>query len=293
MFMKSRIFALVVAFCALSLSLNAQLMWKITGNGLTKPSYLFGTHHLIDKEQIKGFDKVMAIAKEAETVVGEMNMTDMAAVQQKLMKASLLSGKTCKELYSADDYAFLDKEFKALLGTGLDQLGVMKPMALSTVYLLYSYLKMTASTKQPQAVDIMFQNLAKENGKKVVGLETPEYQADVLFNSSTIERQAEILLKQVREKDKYAEMINKLNEAYLQGDFIKAEQLDKDDDSMNPEERLVLITNRNNNWMKQLPDLINQQACFVAVGFLHLVGDLGLVNQLKKAGYTLEPVVLQ
>jgi uncharacterized protein len=290
--MKSKTLSLVLAFSALSFSLNAQLMWKISGNGLGRPSYLFGTHHLIDKAQIKGFDKALAIAKESDAVVGEMNMTDMAAVQTKLMQASLLSGKTCKELYSPQDYAFLDKEFKALLGTGLDQLGVMKPMALNTIYILYSYLKQAGATKQPEAVDIIFQNEARQNGKKIMGLETPEYQAEVLFNSSTIERQAEVLLKQVKEKGNYAEMMNKLNEAYLQGDFVKAEELEKGDDSMNPEERLALITNRNSNWVKLLPDLMKQQTCFIAVGFLHLVGDTGLVNQLEKSGYTLEPFLL-
>jgi len=220
-------------------------------------------------------------------------MGDMAAAQTKLMQASLLSGKTCKELYSPEDYAFLDKEFRVLLGTGLDQLGVMKPMALNTVFILYSYLKQVGASKQPEAVDIIFQNEARQNGKKIIGLETPEYQADVLFNSSTIERQAEVLLKQVKEKGKYADMMNKLNEAYLQGDFRKAEELEKGDDSMNPEERLALITNRNNNWMKLLPGLMKQQASFIAVGFLHLVGETGLVSQLKKSGYTLEPFLLQ
>ncbi|OJU49358.1 MAG: hypothetical protein BGN96_10945 [Bacteroidales bacterium 45-6] len=268
-------------------------MWKISGNGLAKPSYLFGTHHLIDKGQIKGFEKAVSIAKESDAVVGEMDMTDMAAAQTKLMQASLLSGKTCKELYSPEDYAFLDKEFKALLGAGLDQLGVMKPMALNTVYVLYSYLKQMGVTKQPQAVDAIFQQEARQNGKKIFGLETPEYQADVLFNSSSIERQAEVLLKQVKEKDKYAEMMGKLNEAYLNGDFASAEQLYSNDDSMNADERLSLVVNRNNNWLKQLPGLMNQQTCFISVGFLHLVGDTGLVSQLKKSGYTLEPVVLQ
>lgn len=291
--MKSRIVSFLIAFCALSFGLNAQLMWKITGNGLAKPSYLFGTHHLIDKEQIKGFDKAVSVAKESDAVVGEMDMTDMAAAQTKLMQASLLSGKTCKELYSPEDYAFLDKEFKALLGVGLDQLGSMKPMALNTVYVLYSYLKQMGVTKQPQAVDAIFQQEARQSGKKIIGLETPEYQAGVLFNSSSIERQAEVLLKQVKEKDRYAVMMNKLNEAYLSGDFNRAEQLFEDDDSMNSDERFNLVVNRNNNWVKQLPELMNQQACFITVGFLHLVGETGLVGQLKKSGYTLEPVAFQ
>ncbi len=288
--MKSR--TLVLVFLILSMGANAQLMWKISGNGLSKPSYLFGTHHLIDKSQIKNFDTALQAAKESDVVVGEMDMTDMASVQQKLMPATKMVGKTYKDLYSPEDYLFLDNEFKALLGIGLDQLGVMKPMALNTVYVLYTYLKLTGATKQPEPVDVVFQNEARSNNKKVYGLETPEFQADVLFNSTSVEQQAKELLKQVKEKEKYVGMLKTLNEAYLEGDFAKVEQLNNEDDSMTPQERFILITNRNNNWVKQLPEMMKQYSCFIAVGFLHLTGEDGLVSQLKKAGYKLEPVAL-
>ena len=86
---------LLVAFLVLFLgvSAHAQLLWKISGNGLLKPSYLFGTHHLIEKEQIKNFDKVLALAGNADAVVGEMDMTDMAAMQAKIMQGSVMQGK--------------------------------------------------------------------------------------------------------------------------------------------------------------------------------------------------------
>jgi len=74
----SKRFSIVVAIIALCIAFNAnaQLLWKISGNGLAKPSYLFGTHHLIEKEQIKGFNKILAISKQADAVVGEMDMSD-------------------------------------------------------------------------------------------------------------------------------------------------------------------------------------------------------------------------
>ena len=36
-------FSLILALLAIAISANAQLLWKISGNGLQKPSYLFGT----------------------------------------------------------------------------------------------------------------------------------------------------------------------------------------------------------------------------------------------------------
>src|ERR1035437_1322384 len=173
---------LLVAFLVLFLgvSAHAQLLWKISGNGLLKPSYLFGTHHLIEKEQIKNFDKVLALAGNADAVVGEMDMTDMAAMQAKIMQGSVMQGKNIKELISAEDYAVVDAELKQLVGAGLDQLGAFKPMLLQTMYASMVYFKSQNLTRQPEAVDVLFQKAAKDNNKSVIGLETIEQQAAIL-----------------------------------------------------------------------------------------------------------------
>lgn len=290
--MKLIRYVLLLILSLLSWQLNAQLLWKISENNLSKPSYIFGTHHLIDKDQIKGFDEALRIVDSTDAVVGEMDLTDMASIQQKMIQGSMMNGKTCKDLYSSEDYTFLDGEFKALLGTGLDQLGVMKPMALNTVYALFSYMKAAGMTKQPEALDMLFQNEAIQHEKKVIGLETPEFQLDILFNSSSLERQAELLLKQVREKDKAMSQVKEFQDAYLRGDFTAMEAFQKQDSTMTTEEQSLLIDKRNNNWMKTLPGLMKEQSCFIAVGFLHLIGQNGLVNQLQQSGYKVEPITL-
>ena len=75
--MNKRILILAVFVLSLIVNAPAQLLWKVSGNGLTKPSYLFGTHHLIEKEQIRDFDKILALAGQADAVVGEMEMKNM------------------------------------------------------------------------------------------------------------------------------------------------------------------------------------------------------------------------
>ena len=290
--MNKRIFLVALIALFISLSANAQLFWKVSGNGLTKPSYLFGTHHLIDKEQIKNFDKILAICTQSDAVVGEMDMSDVTGMQMKMMQGGMLQGVTCKELMSPEDYTLADNEFTALMGVGMAQLGAMKPMMLNTIYSMTVYFKANNLTKQPDAVDIIFQKTAKGNNKKVIGLETVEQEMDALFNSLPLKRQAEVLIKDMKEKQKGIEILKKLNECYLAGDLAKIEALDKEDDSMTPEEKKPMIENRNNNWLKQLPSLMTAQSCFIAVGCQHLVGEVGLIKQLKKAGYIVEPVVL-
>jgi len=289
--MKRRFLLAVIFTIFIFWSVDAQLLWKVSGNGLAKTSYLFGTHHLIEKEQIKNFERILKICNETESVVCEIDIRDKD-LQTKLTQASVMTEGNIKDLLSPEDYILVDNEFKNLLGVGMSQLGKMKPMMLDNLFQIMWYLKENGLKNQPEAIDMIFQKNASDNNRKVLGLETAEDQINVLFNSLSLKRQAEILVKDVKEKNKGIELLKKLNEFYLTGNLTGLEALNKEDDSMTEEETKVLKEDRNNKWMKQLPNLMKEQSCFVAVGCLHLTGETGLINQLKKAGYSVEPVVL-
>lgn len=284
-------FSLAVVALFFTVFANAQLCWKVSGNGLSKPSYLFGTHHLIESGQIKDFDKLLKLVAQTDAVVGEIDATDMALIQQKVMKLGMLNGTTIKSLLSPVDYSLVDAELKQYFGVGLDQLGIFKPMMLQSMYAVMVYNKSQNITKQIEGIDILFQKKALENNKLIIPLETFEQQAAILFDSLSLSRQAEILVKSVKEKEKGVAIFKKLNEAYLAGDLAKIQAVDKEDDDLTTAERKPLYDNRNNNWMTQLPAIFNKNSAFVAVGCMHLIGETGLINQLKKAGYVLEPMV--
>jgi len=270
--------------------IQAQLLWKVSGNGLTKPSYLFGTHHLIEKNQIKDFDKILNLAGQADAVVGEMDMSNMLSLQLKMLNGVMMKDTLLKDLMSQADYTLVDTEFKLLMNVGLDKLGNMKPMMLSSMYTIMTYTKQANLTKQPEAVDLLFQKRAQEENKQVIGLETIEQQLNILFNSIPLKRQAEILVQEVKEKDKGIEQLKKLNEAYLSGDLKTLEDLNNEDHDMTAREKKIMIDDRTLGWVKQLSALIPAKSCFVAVGCMHLVGPAGLIDLLKKAGYTVEGV---
>ena len=284
---------IIVAFIALffMVSANAQLLWKVSGNGLTKTSYLFGTHHLIEKEQIKDFDQILALVGQSDAVVGEMIIDNSLGMQLKMLKGVMMKDTTIKELLSETDYALVDNEYKQTMNMGLNKLNKMKPMMLSSMYTLMVYMKTNKLKKQPEAIDLLFQKKAKNNKKTVIGLETLKQQMDILFNSISLKRQAEIMVQGVKNKDKDIELLKKLNEAYLSGNLAKLEEINNEDDDMTMEENKLMISNRNADWMKQIPALLTKQSCFIAVGCMHLVGETGLIEQLKKAGYTVEGIV--
>ncbi len=286
---KSILFFLILFLCN---NLNAQLFWKVTGNGLSESSYLFGTHHLIQKEQIPDFDKMLEYVKQVDRVVGEMDLTNMLEMQIKLMKGATMKDTTLTDLLTQEEYSLVDSAFKEVMGIGIKKLDKFKPMMLSTLYSAMQYMKQNNLKKEPEAVDQIFQKFGKKNKKKIVGLETIDQQIDILFNKISLQRQAEMLVKAIVEKDKSIDLIKNLNELYLKGDLAGLETLNNEDDDMNQEEKKILIENRNTNWMEQLKIMLPQKSCFVAVGCLHLTGESGLILQLRNAGYTLEPVVL-
>jgi uncharacterized protein YbaP (TraB family) len=289
--MNKRIALIGFITLCVTVGAHAQLLWKISGNGLAKPSYLFGTHHLIEKDQINGFDKILALSGQADAVVGEMDMSD-PNLKAKMMQGGMMKDTTMKELLSPEDYTLADYDFKQLMQVGLDQLGTMKPMLLDMMYSVMMYSKVMGLSKQPEGVDILFQQNAKANNKKVIGLEKIDQEMDVLFNDIPLKRQAVILMKDLKETQKDIDQLKALNAAYLAGDMAKAEALNNEDDTMTPAEEKLMVDDRNVRWMKELPVLMKDQSCFIAVGFLHLVGNKGLVSQLRKAGYTVNPVSL-
>ena len=81
-----------------------------------------------------------------------------------------------------------------------------------------------------------------------------------------------------------------MNEAYLAGDLQAIEALNNEDDDMSADEKKIMIDNRNANWINQLNALMPTKSCFIAVGCMHLVGETGLIGQLKKSGFTVEAV---
>jgi len=290
--MKISGFFVVIILSFLTVNVQAQLFWRVSGNGLEKPSYLFGTHHLIEKDKIADFDKITAFIPQTDVVVGEMNMNHKLSMQFKLLKACMMKDSTIHDLITPAEYVLVDSCLKEVVGKGLNKLGRLKPIMLSTMYELMLYMKHNNIKHEPEAVDIVIQNYCKKAKKKIIGLETIDQQINMLFNSSSLKHQAEGLVELTKDKEKLLKSIDELNQAYLKGDLNALMKLSDEEQLMDENEIKIIITDRNINWVGQLTQLMPEKSCFVAVGCLHLAGEKGLVTLLKNAGYTVEPVVL-
>jgi uncharacterized protein YbaP (TraB family) len=110
----------------------------------------------------------------------------------------------------------------------------------------------------------------------------------LLFYSSSLKRQAEILVRAAKEKEKDRKEMIRMNGCYRAGDLDCLLAGMKADDGYSPEEMNNMLYARNRNWMLKLPDMMKAMPVFIAVGAGHLPGEGGLIDLLRKKGYTVK-----
>ncbi|MBF6596731.1 MAG: TraB/GumN family protein [Fermentimonas sp.] len=272
------------------------LLWKVSGNGLEKPSYIFGTHHLIPVSFLDSVAGIHDAFENTEQTVGELDMSNMAEMQTELMGHSQLpEGVTYDSLLTPQEYTQLDSTLKSLLNVGLEHLGTLKPTMLSNLISISFYQKYYPSISNEANIDQYFQSEAINRNRPIIGLENTEDQIYVLLNSQTIERQAEMLICMVQNPDLLKEQMDELQEAYHSQDINALFELSVKDTPNDPcpsteEEKNALNKDRNIKWLEKLPAIMADKPSFIAVGSLHLPGEVGLIEGLRARGYNVEPV---
>lgn len=292
-----KFFGLLIVAC-ITLSVNAQLLWKVSGNGLEKPSYVFGTHHLAPisvLDNIKGFQPAL---NEAEQVVVEITMDEMMSQESMMLmhRASMIeSDTTLHDLMTEDEFNMVNKFSKANLMLDLSMMPKLKPAFISNNATVIIYLKhLDGQFNMQEQLDMYVQQKAKEQEKKVLAFETMQFQLNLLFNETPLKRQAELLVCMLSDQEQVFKDAKELTDAYMKQDVKTLYAITQKKTGTNcdplPAEMEAMVDNRNMHWMETLPGMMNDASTFVAVGALHLLGEKGLLNLLKEKGYTVEPV---
>lgn len=274
-------------------SLEKSLLWEISGNGLERPSHLFGTYHLLKDSHLETLPHVLKAFEASEGVVVEIVMDTTALV--KSMDKMYMPDNSLENLFPESDYEKLAEKFQSATGQSLSMLNQFKPnVALLQV--------LEAATSQAvddliagkgRILDLFFAEAGKEQGKVVRPLETIDDQMDMLMNGSGLLEQAEGLEWALGHLEEMQAMQLALAKRYIAQDLDGLARLSEEF----PDARSVgmpvedLLYKRNDNWMRQLPEMMSSGSQFIAVGALHLVGERGLVQLLRAQGYTLTPVL--
>jgi uncharacterized protein YbaP (TraB family) len=265
------------------------LLWQISGNGLRQPSYLFGTIHMLCKDDAVLSDSLKKVIRNCKDVYLEVDMDNLFEMMGLMKSMKMRNDTTLADLMDKKDYDRVKTYFQEKSGLiPFSMLETYKPLlAVSTLA------ESSVPCESSVAMEQLIMEEAKRNDKNIKGLETMAYQAGI-FDSIPYKLQAEQLIKYVDssavEKEQENKAFNELADAYKQQDLQKLEELSNKNDIGIANFTDLLLYNRNRNWVIKLKSLMAAKPLVIAVGAGHLPGDKGVINLLRKAGYKVKPV---
>ena len=284
-----RVLLLCIVNFALCISINAQLLYEISGGGLEKSSYLFGTHHMVPVETATKIDGVFRAFNDCSAVIGEFVDDNPEEMQRQILASSKMDESIFK-LLTSEEEELIDSALQAELGLTLANVQYMRPNVIAMIYEMTVRERVLKSKAGDMAMDSYFQVAGSELGKMVYGLETVEDQLKILLRSIAVERQAEILVETIRNTNDIITENAKLDSLYVKGDLEGLYEMLIEAEDMTEAEKFLLVDERNYDWLPKIEKHIKQEPCFIAVGALHLPGNDGLINLLRKAGYKVKAV---
>ena len=264
------------------------LLWRVSGKNLSKPSYIFGTMHMICANDIELSDSLKKAIENSDNVYLELDMDDMWQMMGAMMHMNMKGDTTLSDLLSAEDYKKVKTYFKE--HSSLIPFSMMeryKPLLVESMIM-----EQAKPCDNMIVIEQLVMSEAKKSGKEIKGLETFDYQL-AIFDKIPYKLQAQQLAQMVDEakagNGADEDEVKVLTDAYRKQELNKMDELTKADPSIG-EFTDILLYDRNANWSKKLQELMPGNSLVIAVGAGHLPGKKGVLNLLREAGYTVEPV---
>jgi len=262
------------------------LLWKVSGKGITRPSYLFGTMHILCADDAKLSDSLTAAISKCDEIYFEIKLDDFSGMMKSIQFMRMNDNKKLSDLLSPSDYAKVKSYFEAhgpaILPFSL--LERFKPLLISSLIE-----EEGMDCNATNGMELVIMKAAKEKSKPINGLETAEFQAG-LFDSIPYEKQAKDLVNYIDSVGEYKKMTTELAMVYKQQDLDKIDSLTRYGDATIGSYLDLLLYGRNRRWVEAIKPLMQEKSLLIAVGAGHLPGENGLINLLLRNGYTLTPV---
>lgn len=270
------------------------LLWKLEKPG-RQPSWLYGTMHMTDTRVTtlpaaaqKAYDAAGTVVIETTDVLDKADMMAALAKEPDLMMFT--DSTTLSSLLSPQDAALVDKALGER-GFSLAAVAKMKPWMLSAMVALPAC-ELARTAAGAPVLDVKLAQDAKAAGKRVEGLETAAGQLRAMASLPMA-----FHMKGLVETLKLGDRINDVNETmivlYQHGDtgmfwpfFHEALPSGEDDSADYAAFQDTMINGRNKVMVEHAEPILARGNVFMAVGALHLPGPEGLVEEFRRAGYT-------
>jgi uncharacterized protein len=284
-------FKLTIAVCLFlfsSLGIGQSLFWEISGNGLERSSYLYGTMHVQDNAVFQFKPRVLPILDSADFLLLELNLDSVNPLE---LMASLVmtNDQSLDKLLKKKDYALVEKFFKDSLNMSIYLFNRVQPFYTATMVSSKDLKK-----EQDDALDAYFFKRAKQNGTICIGLEKVTEQIGA-FSSIPYLYQANYLVQTIKSLNKsvVSSEADNMMEMYKNGDLEGLIQLTLqafDDPVITASFNKYFLVQRNENMVNRMIPYLTKGNAFVAVGAAHLGGAEGIIQLLIAMGFTVKPL---
>lgn len=257
--------------------LENSLLWEVSGNGLSKPSYLYGTTHIICSADYFLSEKTKKAFDASDKLIVEINFSDPEEV--KYAEKMVMGEKPLSKTLSTEELSKLDQVLKKNAGLTIQQVDAYSMVSIMSLISMKSF-----GCTDFKVYEMEFIDAARKKNLPIGGLETCKSQELTAANAYS-----------------NLEMIEMLNESTIEESAKSVSDYKKEDIEsiyafntraavMNAKAKKYMLDDRNTNWVKLMPEMMKKESVFFAVGAAHLGGELGVINLLKKAGYKVKPV---
>lgn len=262
---------------------TSSLLWEISGNGISHPSYLYGTIHLIDQKDFLIRKEIDSVFNLAEQIAFEIKMDDATALSKIEAWFPLPEGKTFQDYCSPAEYEKIKNYLMDSMETDIKQFNDQKPFVVAQLQ-MSDYIE-----GEMASYELYFMTKAMSLQKPMKGLELIEEQLN-LFDMIPYEEQIDWVVEGIDSASHYSITWSQLIEAYKNEDLTALWRLFIETTPELVKYEPILISNRNKNWIPVIEEMIKTTSTFIAVGAGHLPGEMGVIELLIKQGYSLRPL---
>ena len=259
------------------------LLWEISGNGLQQPSYLFGTIHMICKEDFLISEIVKQKFNSSKQVYLELDMDDPQLQVTMMQQMQLPDKETLKNKLGESDFKKLDSFLQKEMNMNLVMFDKFKPMMVMSI--LAQRLLPCAGM---ESYDMNFAKMATEQKKELLGLEKVEDQLGV-FDAIPDSLEIRSIMNMVNDFESHKKEFSRMSSIYKTQDLDALYQLMAESPEMMGSQEL-LLDRRNRNWIPVMESVMKNSTTFFAVGAGHLAGSQGVLELLRKHGYKVKGI---
>ena len=276
---------IVLLFALVSVSLVAQekkyqsLLWEISGNGLQKKSYVYGSMHVSDKVSYHLSDNFFKHLQEADIIANESEPRTWTALFDLFNFYSQFYGQG--KFYSNFYIKPIEKDN-------------LYPLFRSSNYNLISLLTRTNEAQKDYQedtyLDMFIYRTGRKFNKKTIGLEDVKQStlnimmAQSKMDENEVDKNRQAILKILKNKS-YDQALN---------DYYREKDLDMIDSLTmlsSPKSFLkAMLFDRNIEMVKNMDSVMKTGSLFSAIGAAHLPGPKGVIELLRAKGYKVTPV---